>query len=181
MPEFQYELKVPKERVAVLIGKNGATKKLLEKATKTQIDIDSNEGDVFVKGEDALGLFSTNEIIQAIGRGFNPEIALLLLHQDYSFELISLNEYTKSKNTLHRIKARIIGSEGKARRLIEGLTDCHISVYGKTIGIIGKIEKVPLARRAIESLLGGSPHANVYKWLEKQRKMMKTENIFEKR
>jgi len=48
----------------------------------------NDEGDVFVKGEDALGLYSTREIIKAIGRGFNPETAKLLLKQDYSFELV---------------------------------------------------------------------------------------------
>ena len=73
MTEYRYELKIPKERVAVLIGKAGSMKKELETSTKTKLDIDSEEGDVFVKGEEALGLFLAREIIQAIGRGFHPQ------------------------------------------------------------------------------------------------------------
>ncbi|MFH1053633.1 MAG: KH domain-containing protein [Candidatus Woesearchaeota archaeon] len=176
MAEFRYEIKIPKERVAVLIGKKGETKRNLEKATKTDIEIDSKEGDVIVKGEDALGLFSTKEIIRSIGRGFNPEVSMLLLNQDNCFELINLNDYIKSKSSGYRIKARIIGSEGKARKIIEDLTECHICVFGKTIGIIGDVERVALARRAVESLLAGSPHANVYHWLEKQRRLQKNDN-----
>jgi ribosomal RNA assembly protein len=43
-------------------------------------------------------------------------------------------------------------------------------VYGKTVGIIGRVEDLVYARRAVESLLGGSRHATVYGWLEKRRK-----------
>ena len=79
MDEFQYELKIPKERIAVLIGKEGKTKKDIEKATKTTLEIDSNECDIFIKGTDGLNIYTAKEIITAIGRGFNPETALLLL------------------------------------------------------------------------------------------------------
>lgn len=178
MAEFSYEVKIPKDRVAVLIGKNGQTKKNLEEATKTSLKIDSNEGDIIVMGSDAMGLYATKEIIKAVGRGFNPEIAMKLLSQDYGFEIINLGDYIKSKNSAYRVKARVIGAEGKARGIIEELTDCNISVYGKTISIIGEIDRVPLARRAIESLLGGSPHANVYRWLEKQKRTLKKGDAF---
>ena len=79
----------------------------------------------------------------------------------------------KNKNHLERIKGRIIGASGKARDQLEQLTDTFICVYGKTISIIGESSKVNLARRAIESLLNGSPHSNVYKWLEKKRRDLK--------
>ncbi len=171
MAEFLYELRIPKDRIAVLIGKKGEVKREIEETTNTSLDIDSKEGDVFIKGEDALGLYSSREVIKAIGRGFNPEIALLLLKPDYAYEVITLTDYTKgSKNTLIRIKGRVIGKEGKARGIIEELTECNITVYGKTIGIIGLAENTSVARRAIESLITGSKHANVYKWLEKKRR-----------
>ncbi len=177
--EYTHELRIPKERVAVLIGKKGEIKKHIEDATKTKITIDSKEGDVFISSKDALNVYNTKELITAIGRGFNPEIALLLLKVDYVFELINLNEYIKSKNDLKRIKGRVIGSEGKCRRLIEQLTECYICVYGKTIGIIGEVANAPIARRAIENLLRGSPHGNVYKWLEKQRREMKKRELIQ--
>jgi len=177
MTEYSYDIKVPKERIAVLIGKEGETKRLLEQETKTKISIDSQEGDVTVSGEDALTLYSTREIITAIGRGFNPHIALNLLKVDYSFDLISLGDIGRSKNDILRLKGRIIGQEGKSRRIIEELTDCDICVYGKTVAIIGPVEKSPIARRAVEMLLEGSMHASVYKYLEKQRRDMRMQGI----
>ena len=175
MAEFQYELRIPRDRIAVLIGKKGEVKREIEGTTYTTLDIDSQEGDVFITGEDALGLFSAREVIKAIGRGFNPEIALLLLKPDYAYEIITLTDFIKgSKNAMIRIKGRVIGKEGKARSIIEELTECNITVYGKTIGIIGLAENTLLARRAVESLITGSKHANVYKWLEKKRRDLKT-------
>jgi ribosomal RNA assembly protein len=176
MEEFSYTLKIPKERVAVLIGKEGSIKKRIEEETAIQIRIDSDEGDVYIKGEDALKLYTCREIIKAIGRGFNPEIALLLLKYDYSFEMISLNEMIKP-SAMERIKGRIIGSDGKSRRTIEELTRCFICVYGKTVGIIGETENVALARRAVESLIQGSPHSSVYKFLERKRREMKKKDV----
>ena len=180
MASYSYELKIPQERVAVLIGKNGEVKKNIETDTKTQVKIDSLEGDILVYGEDALGLYTAREVIRAIGRGFNPEIAKLLLKQDFVFEFISLNEFTgKSKNTLLRLKGRVIGKEGKSRRLIEDLSESYISVYGKSVSIIGTAESAAMAKRAVEALLRGSTHANVYKWLENKRREMKKKRIIE--
>lgn len=180
MVEYSYELKVPKNRVAVIIGKEGSIKKDIEETTKTKLNIDSKEGDVFVSGEDALGLYTAREIIKAIGRGFNPGVAKLLLKPDYIFEVVDLNEYVgKSKEAMLRLKGRVIGKEGKSRRLIEELTECNISVFGKTISIIGLPESTANARQAVESLLRGSTHANVYKWLEKRRRELKRRAIME--
>lgn len=184
MPEFSYQIKIPKSRIAILIGKKGEIKRELEDHTKTEITIDSKEGDVSVKGKDALLLYATRDIIKAIGRGFNPEIALLLLKQDYIFEMINLPDFEKPSQ-FRRIKGRVIGRNGKTRRLIEEHTQTFISVYGKTVAIIGRTENVPIARKAVEMLLGRSPHSTVYKWLEKMRRELKrrkfevkTEDIF---
>lgn len=168
--EYSYELKVPKARIAVLIGKNGEVKKSIEAETNTRIRIDSEEGDVFLKGSDAIGLYNANEVIKATARGFNPEIALLLLKGDYVFIIIDLGDYAKTKKSMLRLKGRVIGLDGKSRRLIEELSETHIVVYGKTASIIGHSENAAIARKAIESLLMGSRHSNVYRWLEKKRK-----------
>lgn len=180
MISYSYELKIPHERVAVLIGKQGEVKKNIEADTKTQIKVDSLEGDIFIYGKDALGLYTAREMIMSIGRGFNPEIAKLLLKQDYVFESIGLNEYTgKSKNTLLRLKGRVIGKDGRSRKLIEELSEAYISVYGKTVGIIGTAESASMAKRAVEALLKGSTHASVYKWLEQKRREMKRKRVME--
>ena len=180
MTSYSYELKIPQERVAVLIGKKGEVKNSIESDTKTQIKVDSLEGDIFVYGKDALGLYTAREVIRAIGRGFNPDIAKLLLKQDYVFEMVNLTEYTgKSKNTMLRLKGRVIGKEGRSRKLIEELSESYISVYGKSISIIGLNESASMAKRAVEALLRGSTHASVYKWLEMKRREMKRKRVME--
>lgn len=177
MAQYSNEIKIPQERVAILIGKKGETKKELEDRTKTKMIIDSKEGDIFLSGNDALSLFDVVEVIKAIGRGFNPDVAFLILKHDYIFELINMNDFAKTKNDSLRLKGRVIGSEGKSRSTIEELTETNISVYGKTIGIIGLQENVASARKAIESLLSGSPHSNVFRFLEKNRRIMKSKEL----
>ena len=170
--EYSHQIKIPKERVPVLIGKDGSTKKELEELTKIKIDIDSKEGEVTISGEDSLKLYTLKNIIHAIARGFNPELAKLLLKEDYLLEIINISDFAKTKNHLIRIKSRIIGTKGKTRSVIEELTDTNISIYGKTISIIGKVENLGIARRAVESLASGSQHSAVYHWLENQRRQM---------
>ena len=124
--EFSYELKIPKERIAVLIGENGKTKKEIEEATQSKLDI-TKDGEVTIIGGDGLLLYTTKEIVRAVARGFNPKIALLLLKTDYALEIIEIKDVAgKNKATFQRIKGRVIGKEGKSRMEIERLTDTHI-------------------------------------------------------
>jgi ribosomal RNA assembly protein len=177
--EYSYDLRITKDRIAVLIGAKGETKTDLEKESTCKINIDSKEGDVTITGKDAIQLFALREVIKAISRGFNPELAKQLLKQDYILEVISLNDYSKEKSQQQRLKGRVIGADGKSRNTIEGLTDCSISVYGKTISMLGSVENVATCKRAVETLLSGSPHANVYKWLERQKKLTRMKGIEE--
>ncbi|MBL7051980.1 MAG: RNA-processing protein [Nanoarchaeota archaeon] len=169
------EVKIPHERVAVLIGVNGSVKKRIEEKMRVQLFVDSQEGDVVIEGEDSLKVYECVNIIKAIGRGFNPAVAELLFNEDYMFDLINIQDYIgRSKKDMMRIKGRVIGRDGKARQMIEDATDTHIVVYGKTIGFIGEIENVAAARQAMEMLLEGSPHGNVYNWLDnKKRELIK--------
>jgi ribosomal RNA assembly protein len=168
--EFSYDMKIPEERIAVLIGTDGETKKQIEDESGCSLDI-SKEGDVTIMGDDGIKLYTTKEIVKAIARGFNPKTALLLLKPDYSFELIELKDIAgKSKSTMLRLKGRIIGKGGKSREEIERLTGTYISIYGKTVGIIGDITYAALARQAIGMLLDGSMHRTVYRFLEKKKK-----------
>lgn len=167
------ELKIPLERVAVLIGKKGEVKKKLEQRMDVDITVDSDEGDIIVDGEDSVAVYETAQVIKAIGRGFSPDIAQLLFDKEHMMELLNVQDYVgRSKKHMQRMKGRVIGREGRAREMIADITETHISVYGKTIGIIGRIEWVPVARQAMEMLLQGAPHGNVYKWLERKKRDM---------
>jgi|SRR3989344_4138932 len=167
------ELRIAKDRIAVLIGKKGEIKEKISKLTKTKIKIDSKEGDIIIIGE-GLDAYNAKQIIHAIGRGFNPNKALILLEDERVFEIINIEDYSrKTKKDLKRLKSRIIGRKGRARQIIENLANVDLSIYGKTISIIGKIEDVGIARHAINNLLAGSKHGSVYAYLEKQRKLKK--------
>lgn len=178
MPTTEY-LKIPQDRVGVLIGKNGETKGKIEKITKTLLDIDGEEGTVAVSPtenmEDPLGAWKTNHIVKAIGRGFNPETALKLNEDDIYLEIIKLTLYIgKSKKALARHKGRIIGKDGKTRDIIINMAEVSMAVYGKTVSIIGELENVMVAKEAVEMILNGSRHKSVYGFLEakqNERKM----------
>jgi len=92
--------------------------------------------------------------------------------------VLLLRDFSKSKNSIIRLKGRVIGAEGKSRHVIEELTETDISVFGKTICIIGRSDNVALARHAVELLLKGSLHSTVYRWLERQRRDMRTQKVF---
>ncbi len=175
--EYQYELRIPKERVAVLIGTKGAMKRKIEKATSAHLDVDSTEGEITVSGEDAMSCYTAKDIVAAIGRGFNPDVALQLTDDKYLYEELNMADVARTKKHMIRMKGRVIGSEGKSRKLIEDLTETSICVYGKTVGIIGETDTVPIAKKALESLLAGSPHSTVYSWLEKQRARLKRQQV----
>ena len=136
--------------------------------------IDSEDGIVDLLGDDSLNLLIAQSVVKAIGRGFNPDIALNLLEENNQLEIIDITDFTgDSKKKLIRIRARVIGEGGKTREYIEKLTETHIVIYGKTVGIIGNYEVVGLVRRAFEGLLSGQRHSTVYTWLEKNVKERK--------
>jgi len=163
------QLKIPKERISVLIGVKGSIKRKIQRMTKTRLIVNSEEGDIFIEG-DSLDVFNCLNVVKAIARGFNPDIALKLLDEDTSIEIISLDEFSRSKKDMIRLKSRLIGTQGRARSHLEELTSTNISVYGKTISIIGRTDDVFIARQGIINLINGSKHGNVYLFIEKQKK-----------
>lgn len=168
--EINFDIRIPKSRIAVLIGADGETKGRIEQTAQCKLDIDSQEGDVNILGNDAVLCFVAKDMVRAIGRGFNPDYALELSKIDHTLEIIDISDGFKSKNSMQRIKARVIGSKGKTRSVIEKTMQVHMSIFGKTIGIIGNVERVMAAKQAIDMILDGSPHSNVYRWLEKKEK-----------
>jgi ribosomal RNA assembly protein len=178
---FEQVVRVPVERVGVVIGKEGGAKKFLEERLGVKLDVDSKEGLVTIKSESPLKAdpFTATRVIEAIGRGFSPHRAARLLDDGTAFEVIDLRDFAgKSTNSLERIRGRIIGLKGKSRRVIEELTQCNLSVYGRTVGIIGEATEVQLASDAVKSLARGSQHKTVYNTLQKARTKRKMEKMF---
>ena len=124
--------------------------------------------------DEKFHIFKAVEIVTAIGRGFSPEKAMRLLKGENTLHVISLREFGgKTPEQIERFKGRIIGDSGKARINMENLSNSDITVYGKTVSIIGEPTQLKLAVNAIESLLGGSMHGHVYKKIEFARRQEK--------
>lgn len=167
-------VKVPKERIGVLIGPEGSVKEQIEKNLPVKLQIDSEMGTVNVilreDAEDPSQLFRAKEVVVAIGRGFSPRRALSLLEEGTVLKIIDLREILgKSESNIRRCKGRVIGKNGKTRRLIEQLTEANVSVYGHTISILGGVQQVEVAVNAVLMLLRGSQHRTVYRFLYRKR------------
>ena len=172
-------LRIPKERVGVLIGPEGRTKESIEEKLSVELQIDGEAGDVTLtlakNVEDPTLLFKAKDVVTAIGRGFSPEHAFRLIRDEESaLDIIDLRTiFGRSESDIRRIKGRIIGMDGKTRRIIEELTDTNICVYGHTVGIIGNIEQAQAAREAVQMLISGSLHSTVYRFLHRKRRELK--------
>ncbi len=183
MPGTDTFVKIPKERVAVLIGPEGQTKRYVEKTLQIELKIDSESGDVALtlaeNATDPSFLFRAKDLINAIGRGFSPEHAFRLLrNEDAILDVIDLRTvFGRSESDLKRVKGRIIGMNGKTRRIIEELTDTNVAVYGHTVSIIGEIEEAQIAREAIQMLVRGSMHSTVYRFLHRKRRELKKKRL----
>ena len=166
-------VRIPLDRVGVVIGPGGSVKTRLEKLGG-HMDIDSSTGEIRLDYADSLMGLKVDSVVRAIGRGFSPPRAFRLLDDDVYFELMDVHDYV-GKNPRHvkRVSGRVIGTGGKTRRIIEEMTGTHLSVYGHTIGVIGLLEDVATAKKAVDMILSGSPHAHVYHFLEKWKQKRK--------
>ena len=166
--------RVPKNRIAVLIGKAGRTREMIERACGGSLAIDSQSGDVSISWEgepDPIKRMKVPDVISAIGRGFSPERAVQLLEDDFFLRMYDIREWVgRQPNQTRRMRSRLIGTNGRIRTLIEEHTGCEISIYGSTVAVIGDDDSLALAAPAIEGILGGSEHGTVLFGLEQDRK-----------
>ena len=167
-------IRIPSDRVGALVGKDGSSKKMIEERTGIKLQIDK-EGEVVyddnAEGVEPIMALKIIDVVKAIGRGFNPDKALKLLDDDdMYFESIDIKDVIGDRqNQVVRARGRLIGKDGKTRKLIEDLADVYMSVYGNTVSLIGNSISLPIAKNAIEMLLHGSEHSTVYHYLESQR------------
>ena len=176
-------VRIPKERVGVLIGPDGKVKQRIEEKFMVELQIDGDSGGVTIvlseNASDPSLLFRAKDTVTAIGRGFSPEQAFRLLrNEDDIFDFIDLRAvFGRSESDIKRVKGRVIGANGKTRKLIEELTEASMVVYGHTIGFIGSFEQVDVARNAVQMLVNGSQHHTVYKYLQRKRSEFKKQRL----
>ncbi len=166
-------LKIPKDRIGVIIGTHGSTKAEIEEKGEVMLDIDSVEGTVSIES-DSLSILETKEVIQAIARGFSPEKALRIFEDEQiTLDIIDVSKVADTPKELKRIMGRVIGKDGRTREALENLTGANVSIYGKTVSTIGYVDQIQTVRKAIEMLTEGAPHASVYGFLERRRQELK--------
>ncbi len=160
------EIRIPEDRVGVLIGEDGEAKQEFEELTGCELSL---EGNVATVEGDAFEEMTARKIVKAIGRGFSPEKAFKLVERNVDLHVIDVKRYEESQNGQERLKGRVIGRDGEARRHIEKEANIDISVYGSTVSLIGKVQNIEVAVEAVNMLLNGSSHATAYQYLEKNQ------------
>jgi len=171
---------VKPERLGVIVGRDGANKSALEKAFNVILNVDSKTSTVYIspiQGMTPLEVMRAKQAIEAISLGFSLEDALQLSDENWCFEVLDLNEMARNADDLRRIKARIIGEEGKARRNIEQMARVKIVVSEKTVGIVGECDNVEVARKALMMLVQGRSHGTVYGYLRAAGRELKRKRM----
>ena len=133
---------------------------------KVKVKIGFGKGNVTIKGNE-LNEYLIEKVVQAVDFGFMVDDALLLMNDDFVLEFITVKEHTRRKNLVD-VRARIIGTGGKARKTIENLTGSEIVIQGNTIGVIVDSDHLDAVVQGLESLIQGAKHGNVFAYLEKQ-------------
>ena len=164
--------RISPDRVGVLVGPGGATKRSVQERTGVVLHVDSVTGEVEIdesRATDPTFALQVRDFVTAIGRGFSEDRAFQLLKDDVYFVQFDIKDFAHSRNRIGEIKGRAIGTRGKTRRLIEELAGVDMSVYGHTVSLIGESFRIAIAREAVEMLLRGSEHKTVYRFLERKR------------
>jgi len=140
-------------------------KKQLEKKLKIKITNRGKEVSISGKPQDE---YIAEKIIDALNFGFPFATAMLIKEDNQIFEVISIKDYTK-RHDLERIRARIIGKQGRTLKTMSQLTKCHFELKDNEVGIIGDPEYIKNAQDSLISIIKGSKQSNVYKYLEKHQ------------
>ena len=131
------------------------------------------DGNVLLIEGDAMNEYNARVVMQAFARGFEFETACKLLSEENFFESIDMKEFFKNEEQIKRIKARIIGSDGKTKNYVQSVSGADLVIYGDTVSLIGDVDEIKVARAAVDILLEGGTHSKAYAIMEKARRRLK--------
>jgi len=176
--ETKLYLRIPLDRLGPLIGEKGRIIRELEERTGTIITVDSENASVTIEPatpETRMDqLLRAKDFISAVAAGFSPERAWRLLEEEQVLAVIDLkNVIGDHVNHLQRIKGRIIGEKGRAKKTLEQMTGTYINIHDDKVAIIGDYESVQVAREAIQMLIDGRKHSTVYKHVDREMREIK--------
>ncbi len=139
-------------------------KEVLRSKSRLQKELDiklTNRGkNVFVNGL-ADKEFMAIEVLEAINLGFSADRALELKQNDFMLQTVHIKDITK-RHDLDRVRARIIGSQGRTLKTLQNLTNCDLAMNDNEIGLIGPIQEMEDAVQAVTSLVQGSKQDSKY-------------------
>lgn len=147
-------------------------KAMLEKRLRVKITVQGKK--ITIDGP-ALEEYEASLVFDAVDFGFPLDIAILAKDEDMTFKRLSIKDFTRRVD-MEVVRGRLIGTQGRTRRTIENIADCHIRIQDNEVGILGSAEEVEYTVTAIANLIRGSKQSNVYKFLEKintQKKKLK--------
>lgn len=160
-----------------IITNNTRKIKLNQKKIESSLNIKLNIKGRKIEAEgEQLGEFIVAQVFEAIDAGFSVRIALLLSGEEYLLEKIYIKNLTKRKN-LALVRARLIGHHGETRELLEELSNCFIKIHDNCVYIIGRAEDIKKAQNAVTKIIQGSKQSSVYAYLEKQRKIIREDDL----
>ncbi len=131
---------------------------------------------VYIEGDSFDEYYALN-VFEAIAFGFSVAKALFLKGEDVIFRKVHIKSHTK--RNLKDVRARLIGTKGKARRTMSEISGCEIIVGESEVGIIGDVEDVEKVERAVIHLIEGAKQSNMYKFLERMNRVKKEHTDFE--
>lgn len=169
MEQHEEVVSIPLNKISILIGEKGATKKELQFVGKIKLDINSKTGEVRIFAKNPTRLWQATQVISAIANGFPQEIARKLFKPDYLYQDINIGEFARNQKDVGRIRGRLIGRNGAAKRKIQNMAGVWLNISHKLVCIIGPSNNVELARGAIEMLLRGAPHLRVYAFIDEEK------------
>ncbi len=160
-----YRLLIPENRAKLLKSKE--TMDEFTAKLGCGLRLDGNE--LTIEGS-ALSEYNARNVMQAFARGFDIATSCLLLGEDCFFESVDMKAFLKRSDRVKRIKARIIGREGKTKEYVQEVSGARVCVYGGTVSFIGTIGQIKTARAAMDTLLEGGTHNKAYIMMQKEKK-----------
>jgi ribosomal RNA assembly protein len=164
-------LSVSKATIKHLEDKNKTILKEVEKRGKVEIKI-NKDFNLELEGEGGSVWIAT-QVLKALDFGFLPQQAYKLFSDNYFLELIDLELILSNPKAIERLKGRIIGAGGRAKKTLQELSGAFVSISGNKVLLLGEFDDLQLGKEAVLRLLEGSPHTSVYAFLEKKNRERK--------
>ena len=92
--------------------------------------------------------------------------------------MIDLKRMNLSRSAIRRQLARVIGEHGSAIERFERKGHVKLKISGHNIGVLGLYEDVEILVEALLRLISGSPHKNVYRFIDEAETQKEVKEMY---